>query len=216
MYRPPFWLRIALLAALLAAIAAGILFRGSLHARWLADVVDDYPAGMPAVFVLVHVAASLIFVPRSVMAVVAGALFGVAWGALWSIAGAMAGAMAGFLIARFVNDDLISPERVPGVGPLIRRAVAGGWRLVMVSRLIPVLPHALVNYVYGLSRLSAGHYALGSFLGMLPQTMAFAQLGDAGAAALEGGLWQRSLLWGVLLLAATMVIPRLLPRRWRP
>lgn len=215
MYRPPRWFRLALLAVLLVAIAAGILFRSSLQATRLTDIVDDYPAVMPAAFILVHVAASLIFVPRGVMAVVAGALFGVVWGALWSTAGAMAGAMAGFLIARFVNADLIAPERVPGVGPLIQRAVDGGWRLVMVCRLIPVLPHALVNYVYGLSRLSSGQYALGSFLGMLPQTLAFVQLGRAGVAAAEGGIWQRSLLWGALLLAASMIIPKLLPQRWR-
>jgi uncharacterized membrane protein YdjX (TVP38/TMEM64 family) len=215
MIRPPLWLRLLLLALLLAAIAAGILFRNSLHSAWLADIVDDYPAAMPLAFVLVHVCASLIFVPRSVMAVVAGALFGAGWGALWSISGAMAGALTGFAIARFVNGDLVSVEQVPGIGPLLMRAASGGWRLVMVSRLIPVLPHALVNYVYGLSRLSFGQYALGSLLGMLPQTMAFAQLGDAGAAAFSGDIWQRSLIWGVVFLAASFILPKLVPRRWR-
>ena len=39
-------------------------------------------------------------------------------------------------------------------GRLRRRAATGGWRLVMVSRLIPVLPHALVNY---LARLGWSH-----------------------------------------------------------
>jgi uncharacterized membrane protein YdjX (TVP38/TMEM64 family) len=215
MFRPPLWLRLLLLALLLAAIAAGVLFRDSLHSAWLVDVVEDYPAVMPLAFVVVHVCASLIFVPRSVMAVVAGAVFGIGWGALWSISGAMAGALAGFGIARFVNADLVSVERVPGIGPLVQRAAAGGWRLVMISRLIPVLPHALVNYVYGLSRLTVGQYALGSFLGMLPQTMAFAQLGHAGAAALTGQVWLRSLLWAALLLAGSFLLPRFLPRRWR-
>lgn len=215
MFRPPLWLRLLLLALLLAAIAAGVLLRDSLQAAWLADIVDDYPAAMPLAFVVVHVCASLIFVPRSVMAVVAGAVFGVGWGALWSITGAMAGALAGFAIARFVNAGLVSADHVPGVGPLVQRAAAGGWRLVMVCRLIPVLPHALVNYVFGLSRLSMGQYALGSLLGMLPQTMAFAQLGDAGAAALTGQVWMRSLLWAALLLAVSFLLPRFLPRRWQ-
>jgi uncharacterized membrane protein YdjX (TVP38/TMEM64 family) len=215
MFRPPLWLRLLLLALLLAAMAAGVLLRDSLQAAWLADVVDDYPAAMPLAFVVVHICASLIFVPRSVMAVVAGAVFGVAWGALWSITGAMAGALAGFAIARFVNAGLVSAEHVPGVGPLVQRAAAGGWRLVMVCRLIPVLPHALVNYVFGLSRLTMGQYALGSLLGMLPQTMAFAQLGDAGAAALTGQVWMRSLLWAALLLAVSFLLPRFLPRRWQ-
>ena len=42
-----------------------------------------------------------------------------------------------------------------------------------------------------------------------------AQLGDAGAAALSGEIWSRSLLWAALLLALSLLIPKLLPKRWR-
>ena len=171
MFRPPPWLRVALLAAILLAIAVALVFRARAHPEFFADIVADYPAAMPLAFVLLHIGASLVFVPRSVMALASGALFGGVWGGLWSQAGAMAGAMAGFALARYVNADLIHVDDIPRLGPFIRRAESGGWRLVMVTRLVPVLPHALVNYVYGLSRVSTGGYALGSFLGFLPQTI---------------------------------------------
>lgn len=215
MLRPPTWLRLLLLAILLAATAWSLLNREVLGAAWLADFVDDHPGAMPAVFVLLHVATSLAFLPRGLMALAAGGLFGTTWGCILATAGTMAGAMAGFLVARYVNANMLRAERVPRVGPLLKRAESGGWRLVFVTRLVPILPHSLVNYVYGLSAIPARDYALGTLLGTLPQTIALVQLGEAGATAASGGSWLASLAWGVGLLAASALLPRLLPARWR-
>lgn len=215
MLRPPTWLRFLLLAILLAATAWSLLNRELLGAAWLVDFVDDHPGAMPAVFVLLHVATSLAFLPRGLMALAAGGLFGTFWGCVLATAGTMAGAMAGFLVARYVNANMLRAERVPRVGPLLKRAENGGWRLVFVTRLVPILPHSLVNYVYGLSAIPARDYALGTLLGTLPQTIALVQLGEAGATAASGGSWLVSLAWGVGLLAASALLPRLLPARWR-
>ncbi len=215
MLRPPTWLRVLLLASLLAATAWSLLNRETLGAGGLADLVDDHPGAMPAVFVVLHVGASLAFLPRGLMALAAGALFGTAWGCVLSTLGTLAGAMAGFLLARYVNANLLRAEQVPRIGHLLKRAEGGGWRLVFVTRLVPVLPHSLVNYVYGLSAIPARDYALGTLLGSLPQTVALVQLGAAGATAASGGSWLASLAWGVLLLAASALAPRLLPSRWR-
>ena len=187
MLRPPPWLRFLLLAILVAATAWSLLNREVLGAPWLADFVDDHPGAMPAVFVVLHVATSLAFLPRGLMALAAGGLFGLAWGCVLATAGTMAGAMAGFLVARYVNANMLRAERVPRVGHVLKRAENGGWRLVFVTRLVPVLPHSLVNYVYGLSAIPARDYALGTLLGTLPQTIALVQLGEAGATAASGG-----------------------------
>jgi uncharacterized membrane protein YdjX (TVP38/TMEM64 family) len=104
---------------------------------------------------------------------------------------------------------------MPLVGGLLQQAENGGWRLVLITRLVPVLPHSLVNYAYGMSRLTGRDYALGSFLGMLPQTVAFVKLGQAGTSAASGDHFLGSLLWGAGLLAASALLPRLIPRRWR-
>ncbi|MBL8699673.1 MAG: TVP38/TMEM64 family protein [Alphaproteobacteria bacterium] len=215
MIRTPRWLRATLLAALAVALGAAIVYRQQVHPEWLADVIDDYPAVMPLAFVVVHVAASLLFVPRNLMAMVAGGLFGGIGGGVISIAGAMAGAMAGFWTARYLNADLLHVEDLPRIGPLIAKAERGGLRFVMVTRLLPVLPHALVNYVFGLSAISVRDYALGSLLGFIPQTIAFVKLGQAGAGAASGAFSIETMLWAVGLLALSFLVPRLVPRRWR-
>ncbi|MFM8681996.1 MAG: TVP38/TMEM64 family protein [Alphaproteobacteria bacterium] len=215
MLRPPTWLRVLLLAILVAATAWSLFNREVLSASWLADLIDDHPGAMPAVFVVIHVGASLVFLPRGLMALAAGALFGTAWGCVLATLGTMAGALAGFLAARYVNANLLRAEQVPRVGHLLKRAESGGWRLVFVTRLVPVLPHSLVNYVYGLSAIPLRDFALGTLLGTIPQTVALVQLGEAGAMAASGGSWLVSLAWGAGLLAASALLPRLLPSRWR-
>jgi uncharacterized membrane protein YdjX (TVP38/TMEM64 family) len=212
----PRWLRATLAGAVLAGTAAAILWREVSHPASVADIVDDWTGLEPLAFVVAHVAASLVFIPRTPLAFAAGALFGAWWGMLWSTVGAMAGAMTGFWIARYVNDGLVDVEHLPRIGPLVERAESGGWRFAMIVRLVPLMPHALTNYAFGLTRIGAGSYALGSFLGMAPQTVAYVKLGEAGATAVGGaGDWLEPLAWGLVLLGLSFVLPKLLPERRR-
>jgi uncharacterized membrane protein YdjX (TVP38/TMEM64 family) len=211
MYRPPAWLRFGLIALILGGIVASAVIE-TRDPAWILAQMNDLGPWLPAGFIIVHIVASLTFVPRSVMAIVAGALWGFWAACLWSQVGAIAGAVAGFMLARYVNAGLLVPEEMKRIGPLLQRAEAGGWRSVMVVRLIPVLPHALTNYALGLTRLSLRDYTLGSFLGLIPHTFAFVNLGMSGRRALEGGAWIEPMLWGLGFLAASIVLPKLLRR----
>ena len=72
--------------------------------------IDGYPAA-PLVFLAVHIAASLLFVPRTLLAIAAGLLFGIGWGIFWAAIGSVAGAVAGFLVARYVSADWVDVDR---------------------------------------------------------------------------------------------------------
>src|SRR5581483_10706488 len=164
-------------------------------------------------FVAYHVAATLLFVPRIVMGVFAGALFGLWWGAQWSMVGALAGASAGFLIARYVNGGLWVPETMPRIGRWLERAEAGGWKAVAVLRLVPV-PHPITNYALGLTRIPLTTYLGGSLLGLIPSTFAYVDIGLGGRNAAFGlGGWTTPLLWGVGLLVFSALLSRLFKRR---
>jgi uncharacterized membrane protein YdjX (TVP38/TMEM64 family) len=207
--------RLRLFGRVLVPVLIGLGMLDVLHHRGaaldpmaLSGWIAVHPAA-PLVFLALHVAASLLFIPRTVLAVAAGLVFGMGWGLVWATAGSVLGAVAGFLVARYVNGGLIDPESMPHLGPMLRRAEAGGWRSVMALRLIPVVPHSLANYALGLTRLSLGGYAMGSFLGQLPMTVAYVDLGAAG-----GRLWAGSADWLVptLIGAAALAISLLLPR----
>ena len=66
-----------------------------------------------------------------------------------------------------------------------------GFRVVLLLRLSPLLPFALSNYLYGLTSVPLSDYALGSFLGMIPGTVAYVAAGTVGKKLLltpEGNL----------------------------
>ena len=204
--------RVALLLLIAAGIGVAVIYHKSLDAESIALAIARYPAA-PAVFLLVHVVASLIFFPRTVLAVAAGAVFGVWWGTVWAALGSVIGAVAGFLVARYVNNGVVDLESMKRFGPVLLRAEQGGWRAIAVLRLIPVIPHALSNYALGLTRVSVGSYAIGSLLGQLPMTVACADLGAAGEELAAGKAgWITPTLVGLAALMLSIVLPRLLAR----
>lgn len=197
---------------MLLALAGGVfavwLNRDALDPSTITATIARYPAA-PLAFLAAHAVASLFFIPRTMLGLVAGLVFGLWWGLVWAALGSVIGAIAGFAIARYVNSGLIDLESLPRLGPALLRAEAGGWRAVTMLRLIPVIPHSLTNYALGLTRLSLGDYALGSFLGQLPMTVAYVSFGAAGERMAAG---EKSWLWPILVGGATLAASILLPR----
>ena len=91
--------RFVVLSLLVTGVVAACRWRAFLDPLSIIALIGRYPA-MPVGFLAVHVVASLLFIPRTLLAIVAGMLFGVVWGIFWAELGSVAGAAAGFLIAR--------------------------------------------------------------------------------------------------------------------
>jgi uncharacterized membrane protein YdjX (TVP38/TMEM64 family) len=197
-------------------LVLGLLTIGAVTAwRWkivldpmaITAAIAAYPMAALG-FLTVHIASSLLFVPRTLLAIVAGLLFGIGWGIFWAEVGSVAGAAAGFLVARFINSGLMHLERVDRLGPILERVERGGWRAVAMLRLIPVMPHSLANYGLGLTRLPLGAYAFGSLIGQLPMTIAYVDLGAAGERLMLGAAgWLEPTLIGFAALSLTLLIP---------
>ena len=199
------------LFGLLAIGAASVWrWRAFLDPMTISGAIDRYPLA-PLGFLAVHIAASLLFVPRTLLAIVAGLLFGMGWGIVWAASGSVAGAIAGFLVARYINSGWIDAARL---GPVAMQVERGGWCAVAVLRLIPVIPHSLANYALGLTRLPLAAYAFGSLLGQLPMTIAYVDLGAAGERLMLGGAsWIEPTLIGLTALSLSLLIPVI--ARWR-
>lgn len=166
----------------------------------------------PLGFIALHVAASLFFVPRTVLAVAAGLIFGGWWGPVWATIGSLAGAVAGCVVARYLYSGFVERADPTRLRAFLARAETGGWRMVAVVRLLPLIPHSLTNYAFGLTRVSLGAYVFGSLVGQLPLTIAYADLGAAGGQAMAGGAgWQGGLFWPTLIGFATLALSLLIP-----
>jgi uncharacterized membrane protein YdjX (TVP38/TMEM64 family) len=211
--------RLFVLALLAAGIAAGWRWRGLFDPLEWTTVVARNPMA-PLAFLALQIAASLFFVPRTLLAVGAGLLFGVWWGTLWAALGSVAGAVCGFLIARYLHAGLLDRADPVRLAALLRQAERGGWRMVAIVRLVPVIPHSLTNYALGLTRVGLGAYAFGSLVGQLPLTVAFVDFGAAGGRVLAGaGDWRHQVLWPSLIGFSALLLSLLLPllvRRRQP
>jgi uncharacterized membrane protein YdjX (TVP38/TMEM64 family) len=203
--------RLLLLVALLVGIALAWLHRDALSPRAL-EATLSHSTAAPLLYVIAHIAVSLLFIPRALIAAAAGLLFGLWWGLVWATIGGVLGSAAGFLIARYLNSGLIDLESLPRVGPYFVRAERGGWPVVALIRIMPIMNHALVNYALGLTKVRFGDYMLGSFLGQIPSTVAFVEFGAAGERMLSG---KAGWLWPTLIGVAALALAYGLRRVFR-
>ncbi len=206
----------ALAAAVLLVVAAR-RFGGRVDE--FLQVIDGLGFWAPLVFVLGYAAATVAFVPGSLLTLAGGALFGLAAGTLWVFLGATLGATAAFLVSRYLARAAIE-RKVKGYPRFaaIDRAVMGhGFKIVLLLRLSPVFPFVLLNYALGLTRVRLRDFVLAS-IGMLPATVLFVYFGKlAGdlAAAAGGDRPPRGAEYYLVLgagLLATVVVTTLVTR----
>lgn len=202
-------------AVIVLPIIAGSIWaaRNGWDVDGLQAMLQHNPAA-PFLFLGLHLVFSLFFLPRAIMTMAAGAIFGLWWGMLWATVGCLGGAIAGFLVARYLAQAIVDPAEWPRFDAVMKRVEAGGWRSVMMLRLIPVMPHSLGNYLLGMTRLPLGAYSLGSLLGQTPMTIALVEFGAAGTQLATGRPnWLQPTLLGLAILALTTFLPRLLAKR---
>ncbi len=197
--------RLIVLGLIAIATMAAWHWRTVFDPMAITTAIGRYPAA-PLGFLAAHIAASLIFVPRTLRAIVAGLLFGTGWGIVWAELGSVAGAAAGFLLARYVSSGLIDFQRGTRVRSLLEWVDRGGWRAVALLRLIPIMPHSVANYGLGLTALPLGAYAFGSLIGQLPLTIAYVELGAAGERLMTVGTgWIEPTLIGFSTLSLSLL-----------
>ncbi len=117
-----------------ASVIVLLIAAGSLLARdsgvsllRLRELLQDNSFA-PIVFLALHVAFSLLFLPRTIMAITAGLVFGFWYGLLWASVGSVAGALAGFVLTRYFASGLVKPSEWSRFGSVVRHVEQGGWR----------------------------------------------------------------------------------------
>jgi uncharacterized membrane protein YdjX (TVP38/TMEM64 family) len=170
-------------------------------------------AGMwgPALFFALYTGLALIPCPKALLTAAGGALFGLWAGAALSLAGALVGAVISFGVGRLLGRDAVDRlirGRLARVDALLSDH---GLSAVLVVRLVPLVPFIAINYASGLSGVRFRHYVLGSALGMVPGSLAYAALGAYGTD--PWGLAAAGSALVVLVVGGSWWARRLAPRR---
>lgn len=195
--------------ALVSVIGLAVAWRDRFDVAALQSWVESAGSAAPWVFISLYAAATVLFLPGSVITLAGGVLFGPVWGTLWSLTGATLGAALAFLIARYLGGAWIARRAGPRLSRLNDGVAAEGWRFIAFVRLVPLFPFNLLNYALGLTRIAFLPYVLASALFMLPGALAFTWLGYAGREALSGGEGTvRAILIALALVTSMAFLPR--------
>ena len=115
-----------------------------------------------------------LFMPGLPITLAGGVLFGPFWGVVYTAIGSTLGAALVFLVARYLARDWVVAKLAgTRLMSLDDKVARHGWKIVALTRLIPVFSFSLLNYAFGLTRISFWPYLAATFVCMLPTTIAF-------------------------------------------
>ena len=167
--------------ALIVLGAVGLaLILGTPDIAAMRSRVDAAGVWGPALFFALYTGLALIPCPKALLTAAGGALFGLWAGAGLALAAALVGAIISFGVGRLLGREAVDRlirGRLARVDALLSDH---GLSAVLVVRLVPLVPFIAINYASGLSGVRFRHYVLGSALGMVPGSLAYAALGAYG------------------------------------
>ncbi len=206
--------RVGGIVALVGVVAASVvLLPVRQYLTGFLDWVQSQGTWGAAVLAAMYTPVSLLFLPAWILTLGAGFAFGFVKGLIAVSAGSVVGATAAFLAGRTLARGMI--DELVAASPRFRaidQAVAGqGFKIVLLTRLSPVIPFNLLNYAFGLTKVRFRDFVLASWIGMLPASAVYVYLGtavknlaDLAAGKVEGGVSQKILFFAGL--AATVVV----------
>lgn len=205
--------KLPLLILLVVGISLAILYRDQFDAQTLEGWIDSAGVAGPLLFMLIYALGAVFFLPGSVLTLAGGALFGPYWGTFYNLTAATIGAIVSFVIARHLASDWVEAKTGGRLKQLKEGVEGEGWHFVAFVRLVPLFPFNLLNYALGLTRIKFSHYAIATYICMLPGAIAYTYLGYVGREAAAGGegLIQKMMM-ALALLAIAAFIPRLIGR----
>lgn len=130
-------------------------------------------------FIAIYNVATILFIPGALLTMSAGMLFGVIWGSIYVIIAATLGATSAFLIGRYFCRKIICRmiQSNPKFQAIDKAVAKEGFKIVLLTRLSPILPFNLLNYAFGVTQVSLKDYILGS-LSIIPGTVMYVYLGS--------------------------------------
>lgn len=207
------------------------------------DRFQQVLAANVALSVLVYIGIYALLVALSlpcglIMSMAGGLLFGWLLGGLAAMAGATLGATVVFLIARTAVGDSLSQRAGPWLAKLSEGFQKDALSYLLFLRLVPAFPFWFVNIAPAVLGVPLKTFLLGTVVGIMPATFAFASAGAGldsvimaaktahtacvaakGAEACPFKLHISSLLTGELVLALVLVgLVALMPvglKRWK-
>ena len=131
-------------------------------------------------FMVIYILSCVFFIPASILTLGAGGAFGLLYGCILVSLSSTIGACLSFLIGRYFLRSTIEKkvEKNEKFYRLDKAIAHQGRKIVFLTRLSPVFPFNLLNYVFGITKINFLDYAIASFIGMMPGTIMYVYIGS--------------------------------------
>jgi uncharacterized membrane protein YdjX (TVP38/TMEM64 family) len=168
------------------------------------DQFGEYLRSFGVLAPLVLFAAQMIqvfiaFIPGHVVSISGGYVFGFAWGLIMNLSFTVFASQMAYYLARYAGR--------PIVYKLADRETVDYWERVAnqkgtvfftIAFLLPIFPSDAMNFVGGLSGISAGKFLIANFFGRMPSAIMLTMIGAYGMEFSQ-------LAWGVIILIFVIV-----------
>lgn len=173
---------------------------------FLKTMVEENIVAALALYIIITIVGCVVLaLPGVTFAVIAGMLFGPIWGSFACLLATTVGAMLAFLVGKFFLKDAVKPMLEKN--KLMKKLLFSDDRksdiiILMITRMVPIFPYNLQNFVYGITDIGFWKYSILTFVFMFPG-VSFFTIGAAGLTAGEDK-WKYFLIAGVLAVAVTV------------
>ncbi|MDK2818564.1 MAG: TVP38/TMEM64 family protein [Spirochaetota bacterium] len=146
------------------------------------------------IYFFAYIIVCIFFLPGSPLTILGGVVFGPLLGTFYTVISASAGLAISFLISRYTLRDLMLEKfgKSDAFIKIDKGVKEQGWRILVITRLMPVFPFSLSNYIYGLTDIKFLTYWILSTLFIIPGTAAYTM--SAGA-VLSGEFSTKNLIY---------------------
>ena len=170
------------LLVLAGIVAFAVLFRTLPVAEWLerlAHLNEQYPVAVPVAYVAAVTIATVALFPGWISMMLGGLLFGLLPGLPFALLGITAGAFGAFLAGRALGRSWVEKRMGDSLKlqALDEAVNAQSFYIVFLTRFAIVLPFNVLNYAFGLTRVTPATYVAATALGMLPAVLLYVYLG---------------------------------------
>lgn len=198
---------LGVLVVLTISFATYLRKSGYISPEYLFEFIKEHKVIAPLLFILIYAIGPSVFLPSLPLTLGAGFLWGPFWGVVFSISGATIGASIPFLLSRYIiGDAIIKRFSYTKWNWLKEKVEHHGWKAVAFTRIVPIFPYPVLNYLFGITPVPFLHYLWSTFVFMLPACIAYTAFGSSmGELILKGNI--KGLIIGILIATLALLLP---------
>lgn len=204
-------IKLIIIVCILAAIIFGLSKSGALEylkdRQKLETLIKSLGMWGPVAYIGLYAIVTTTCISVLPLTLAGGLIFGAVMGIIYTAIGACLGLSLAFLIARYIARKPI--EKKFGNTEVFKKINEGvkkdGWFILATTRLLPIFPFGIQNYVYGLTPIGFLQYSLLSTIFILPGTSVFVLLAGAVASGDMKTAVKMSILASLIFFGLTII-----------